>query len=158
LETRPNLTVHYGHYLQSTASMPLATPGPTGRRFAAQTPPKACLEISRKARYAMYNAEEARNAYRFWLNSAPFDCGMTVSSGLREGCCQTEVNRVQVYSVTKKLPCPTVLHRQHQSPRKPLIFHARHAWAAGRLQSPVQALPRVKLVGASTAAFFINSA
>jgi hypothetical protein len=100
--------------------MPLATPGPTGRRFAAQTPPKACLEISRKARYVMYNAEEARNAYRFWLNSAPFDCGMTVSSGLREGCCQTEVNRVQVYSVTKKLPCPTVLHRQHQSPRKPL--------------------------------------
>ena len=30
-----------------------------------------------------YDAEEARRAYRFWLNSAPFDCGMTVSSGLR---------------------------------------------------------------------------
>jgi len=30
-----------------------------------------------------YDAEEARKAYVFWLNSHPFDCGMTVSSGLR---------------------------------------------------------------------------
>ena len=30
-----------------------------------------------------YNAEEARKAYVFWLQSAPFDCGSTVSSGLR---------------------------------------------------------------------------
>lgn len=30
-----------------------------------------------------YDAEEARNAYVFWLNSSPFDCGSTVSSGLR---------------------------------------------------------------------------
>lgn len=30
-----------------------------------------------------YIAEEARKAYIFWLNSAPFDCGSTVSSGLR---------------------------------------------------------------------------
>lgn len=30
-----------------------------------------------------YVAEEARKAYTFWLNSAPFDCGSTVSSGLR---------------------------------------------------------------------------
>lgn len=29
-----------------------------------------------------YDAEEARKAYIFWLNSAPFDCGNTVSSGL----------------------------------------------------------------------------
>jgi uncharacterized LabA/DUF88 family protein len=34
LETLPNLTVHYGHYLQSTVSMPLAKPGSTGQRFA----------------------------------------------------------------------------------------------------------------------------
>ncbi len=34
LETLPNLTVHYGHYLQSTVSMPLAAPGPGGTRFA----------------------------------------------------------------------------------------------------------------------------
>jgi ADP-ribosyl-[dinitrogen reductase] hydrolase len=30
-----------------------------------------------------YDAEEARNAYLFWLDSGPFDCGKTVSSGLR---------------------------------------------------------------------------
>jgi ADP-ribosyl-[dinitrogen reductase] hydrolase len=30
-----------------------------------------------------YDAGEARKAYVFWLNSAPFDCGSTVSSGLR---------------------------------------------------------------------------
>ena len=30
-----------------------------------------------------YDADEARKAYVFWLNSAPFDCGGTVSSGLR---------------------------------------------------------------------------
>ena len=30
-----------------------------------------------------YDSEEARKAYVFWLNSGPFDCGMTVNSGLR---------------------------------------------------------------------------
>ena len=30
-----------------------------------------------------YDAGEARKAYVFWLNSAPFDCGSTISSGLR---------------------------------------------------------------------------
>jgi ADP-ribosylglycohydrolase len=30
-----------------------------------------------------YDAEEARKAYVCWLNSSPFDCGMTVSTGLR---------------------------------------------------------------------------
>ncbi len=30
-----------------------------------------------------YDAEEARKAYVFWLNSHPFDCGGTVSAGLR---------------------------------------------------------------------------
>ena len=30
-----------------------------------------------------YAPEEARKAYLFWLDSGPFDCGMTVSSGLR---------------------------------------------------------------------------
>jgi ADP-ribosylglycohydrolase len=30
-----------------------------------------------------YEAEEARKAYVFWLNSHPFDCGSTVSAGLR---------------------------------------------------------------------------
>jgi ADP-ribosylglycohydrolase len=30
-----------------------------------------------------YEAEEARKAYVFWLNSHPFDCGSTVLSGLR---------------------------------------------------------------------------
>jgi hypothetical protein len=34
LETLPNLTVHYGHYLQSTVSMPLAAPRSSGPRFA----------------------------------------------------------------------------------------------------------------------------
>jgi ADP-ribosyl-[dinitrogen reductase] hydrolase len=30
-----------------------------------------------------YDADAAREAYVFWLNSGPFDCGMTISSGLR---------------------------------------------------------------------------
>ncbi len=30
-----------------------------------------------------YDPEEARKAYVFWLNSGPFDCGTTVSSGLQ---------------------------------------------------------------------------
>ena len=30
-----------------------------------------------------YDSEEARKAYVFWLNSHPFDCGGTVSAGLR---------------------------------------------------------------------------
>ncbi len=30
-----------------------------------------------------YDAEEARKAYVYWLNSHPFDCGSTVSAGLR---------------------------------------------------------------------------
>ncbi len=30
-----------------------------------------------------YDPHEARKAYIFWLNSGPFDCGLTVSSGLR---------------------------------------------------------------------------
>src|SRR5208283_2384772 len=30
-----------------------------------------------------YSSEEARKAYVFWLNSSPFDCGGTVSAGLR---------------------------------------------------------------------------
>ena len=34
LETLPNLTVHYGHYLQSTKFMPLAQPRPGNPRFA----------------------------------------------------------------------------------------------------------------------------
>ena len=34
LETIPNLTVHYGHYLQSEVTMPLASPPATGSRFA----------------------------------------------------------------------------------------------------------------------------
>src|SRR5437879_11248098 len=29
-----------------------------------------------------YDVAEARKAYVFWLNSGPFDCGSTVSSGL----------------------------------------------------------------------------
>jgi hypothetical protein len=32
-----------------------------------------------------YDAGEARKAYVFWLESGPFDCGMTVAGGLR-GC------------------------------------------------------------------------
>jgi ADP-ribosyl-[dinitrogen reductase] hydrolase len=31
----------------------------------------------------LYDAEEARKAYVFWLNSSPFDCGNTVASALR---------------------------------------------------------------------------
>jgi uncharacterized LabA/DUF88 family protein len=34
LQTLPNLTVHYGHYLQSTVSMALAVPPARGSRFA----------------------------------------------------------------------------------------------------------------------------
>lgn len=34
LQTLPNLTVHYGHYLQSDVSMPLVSPLPAGPRFA----------------------------------------------------------------------------------------------------------------------------
>ena len=34
-------------------------------------------------RHKRYDSEEARRAYLFWLHSAPFDCGGTVSSGLR---------------------------------------------------------------------------
>jgi NYN domain len=34
LETLPSLTVHYGHYLQSTVKMRLASPPPTGSRYA----------------------------------------------------------------------------------------------------------------------------
>lgn len=30
-----------------------------------------------------YDPEEARKAYVFWLDSGPFDCGMTVAGGLR---------------------------------------------------------------------------
>ncbi len=30
-----------------------------------------------------YNAEEARKAYIYWLNSGPFDCGSTIAAGLR---------------------------------------------------------------------------
>jgi len=30
-----------------------------------------------------YDPEEARKAYMFWLESGPFDCGMTVAGGLR---------------------------------------------------------------------------
>jgi ADP-ribosyl-[dinitrogen reductase] hydrolase len=33
-------------------------------------------------KHRRYDAEEARKAYVFWLNSAPFDCGSTVSQGL----------------------------------------------------------------------------
>jgi ADP-ribosyl-[dinitrogen reductase] hydrolase len=34
------------------------------------------------AEQGRYDAEEARKAYRFWLNSHPFDCGNTVNRGL----------------------------------------------------------------------------
>ncbi|MGM9992856.1 MAG: ADP-ribosylglycohydrolase family protein, partial [Candidatus Bruticola sp.] len=30
-----------------------------------------------------YEPEAARHIYQFWLNSDPFDCGMTVAAGLR---------------------------------------------------------------------------
>jgi ADP-ribosylglycohydrolase len=33
-------------------------------------------------RHKRYDSEEARKAYLFWYNSAPFDCGGTVSCGL----------------------------------------------------------------------------
>jgi len=33
-------------------------------------------------KHRRYDAEEARKAYVFWLNSDPFDCGNTVASGL----------------------------------------------------------------------------
>ncbi len=39
----------------------------------------ACLLVEQEK----YDPEEARKAYVFWLDSGPFDCGMTVSSGLR---------------------------------------------------------------------------
>lgn len=29
-----------------------------------------------------YNAKAMQNAYLFWLNSQPFDCGMTIASAL----------------------------------------------------------------------------
>ena len=35
------------------------------------------------AEQGKYDAEEARKAYRFWLDSRPFDCGNTVYTGLR---------------------------------------------------------------------------
>jgi uncharacterized LabA/DUF88 family protein len=34
LQTIPNLTIHYGHYLQSTVTMRLAAPRPNGPRYA----------------------------------------------------------------------------------------------------------------------------
>lgn len=37
------------------------------------------------AKRGRYDREEARREYIFWLNSEPFDCGMTVADGLR-GC------------------------------------------------------------------------
>jgi hypothetical protein len=33
LRTLPNISIHFGHFLQSTVTMPLATPG-VGSRFA----------------------------------------------------------------------------------------------------------------------------
>jgi ADP-ribosyl-[dinitrogen reductase] hydrolase len=33
--------------------------------------------------YGTYDPEQAKQAYVYWLNSGPFDCGGTVSSGLR---------------------------------------------------------------------------
>ena len=35
------------------------------------------------AEHGRYDSEEARKAYVFWVNSGPFDCGMTISSRLR---------------------------------------------------------------------------
>ncbi len=35
------------------------------------------------AEHRRYDSERARKAYVSWLNSGPFDCGMTISSGLR---------------------------------------------------------------------------
>jgi ADP-ribosyl-[dinitrogen reductase] hydrolase len=34
-------------------------------------------------KHGRYDADEAHTAYTFWLNSRPFDCGSTVSAGLR---------------------------------------------------------------------------
>jgi ADP-ribosyl-[dinitrogen reductase] hydrolase len=34
-------------------------------------------------KFRRYDSVEAREAYVIWLNSSPFDCGSTVSSGLR---------------------------------------------------------------------------
>lgn len=34
-------------------------------------------------KHRRYDAEQAREAYLFWLHSGPFDCGNTVSCGLR---------------------------------------------------------------------------
>ncbi len=31
----------------------------------------------------LYDPEAARNEYQYWLSSDPFDCGMTISAGLR---------------------------------------------------------------------------
>ena len=31
----------------------------------------------------IYDSEAALNAYQFWLDSEPFDCGMTIATGLR---------------------------------------------------------------------------
>jgi ADP-ribosyl-[dinitrogen reductase] hydrolase len=40
-----------------------------------------------------YDAEEARKSYVFWLNSSPFDCGNTVSTGLRgKPICDSQAN------------------------------------------------------------------
>jgi hypothetical protein len=35
------------------------------------------------ADHGRYDPAKARKAYEFWLDSGPFDCGMTISSGLR---------------------------------------------------------------------------
>ena len=35
------------------------------------------------ANQGRYDPEQARKAYVFWLDSGPFDCGMTIASGLR---------------------------------------------------------------------------
>jgi ADP-ribosyl-[dinitrogen reductase] hydrolase len=44
---------------------------------------KALMLARMLADQCRYDAEEAREAYVFWINSAPFDCGSTVCSGLR---------------------------------------------------------------------------
>jgi ADP-ribosyl-[dinitrogen reductase] hydrolase len=43
-------------------------------------------------KHRRYDSEEARKAYLFWYNSAPFDCGGTVSCGLR-GTPDTDLRR-----------------------------------------------------------------
>lgn len=35
------------------------------------------------AKNGSYDSEAARKEYQYWLSSGPFDCGMTISSGLR---------------------------------------------------------------------------